>query len=97
MTFEQIAISALAAVVALWPNLAGMAEKAAAGVGGLVADKLVTPHTPAPAAADGSYHEAIADLANVRTRLLKTELLLDPQKAAIDTLTLALVGGSDKP
>jgi hypothetical protein len=94
MTFEQIAISALAAVVALWPNIAGLAEKAAAGVGGLVADKLVTPHTPA---ADGSYHEAIADLANVRTRLLKTELLLDPQKAAIDTLTLALVGGSDKP
>ena len=48
MTVEQIAISALAAVVALWPNLAGFAEKAAAGVGGLVADKLVTPHTPRP-------------------------------------------------
>jgi hypothetical protein len=95
MTYEQIAISALAAVVALWPNLAGMAEKAAAGVGGLVADKLVPPHEAA--AADGSYHEAIADLANVRTRLLKTELLQEPQKAAIDTLTLALVGGSDKP
>ena len=95
MTFEQIAISALAAVVALWPNIAGLAEKAAAGVGGLVADKLVTPH--APAAETGSYHEVIADLANVRTRLLKTEFLLDPQKAAIDTLTLALVGGSDKP
>jgi hypothetical protein len=97
MTFEQIAISALAAVVAFWPHLSGLFEKAAAGVGGAVADKLVTPHTPAPAAETGSYHEAIADLANVRTRLLKTELLLDPQKAAIDTLTLALVGGSDKP
>jgi hypothetical protein len=94
MTVEQIAISALAAVVAFWPNLATLAEKAAVGVGGMVADKLVPP----PASTEtGSYHAAIADLANVRTRLLKTELLLDPQKAAIDTLTLALVGGSDKP
>jgi hypothetical protein len=43
-----------------------------------------------------SYQSAMADLANVRKRLLDTSLLDDKVKAAIDTLTLALVAGSDK-
>lgn len=43
-----------------------------------------------------TYQSAIADLAHVRLRLLQTELLDDKSKAAIDTLTLALVAGSDK-
>jgi len=43
-----------------------------------------------------TYQSAIADLANVRLRLLQTELLNDQAKAALDTLTLSLVAGSDK-
>ena len=43
-----------------------------------------------------TYQEAMANLAFVRRRLLATETLGDEQKEAIDTLTLALVAGSDK-
>ena len=43
-----------------------------------------------------SYQSAIADLANVRRRLVQTQRLDDKVKAAIDTLTLALVAGSDE-
>jgi hypothetical protein len=46
-----------------------------------------------------TYEEAIHNLALVRARLNATGLLGDeksPQRAAIDTLTLALVAGSDK-
>lgn len=43
-----------------------------------------------------TYQSAIADLAHVRLRLLQTETLADPERKAIDTLTLALVAGSDK-
>ena len=42
-----------------------------------------------------TYQSAIADLAHVRLRLLQTEKLDDAAKKAIDTLTLALVAGSD--
>ena len=43
-----------------------------------------------------SYQDAIANLALVRLRLNLTETLTDPEKKAIDALTLALVAGSDK-
>lgn len=43
-----------------------------------------------------SYITAVENLGLVRTRLVQTECLNEPQKAAIDTLTLALVGGSEK-
>jgi len=42
-----------------------------------------------------TYQSAIADLAHVRLRLVQTDKLDDKAKAAIDTLTLALVAGSD--
>jgi len=51
---------------------------------------------PGPRGTGPSYQEAIANLAFVRRRLLNTETLGDDQKEAIDTLTLALVVGSDK-
>ncbi|NBW19190.1 MAG: hypothetical protein EBR82_65565 [Caulobacteraceae bacterium] len=52
---------------------------------------------PPAAQADGvTYQAAIADLANVRKRLVDTNQIADPVKAAIDTLTLALVAGSDQ-
>lgn len=43
-----------------------------------------------------SYQSAMANLANVRQRLLRTQELDDKTKAAIDTLTMALVAGSDQ-
>jgi hypothetical protein len=46
-----------------------------------------------------TYEEAIRNLALVRARLNATGFLGDeksPQRGAIDTLTLALVAGSDK-
>lgn len=42
------------------------------------------------------YQKAMLDLASVRLRLLQTKQLDDKAKAAIDTLTLALVAGSDQ-
>jgi hypothetical protein len=53
------------------------------------------PYAPKTAAAV-SYQKAMADLATVRLRLLETKQLDDKVKAAIDTLTLALVAGSDQ-
>ena len=53
--------------------------------------------TAKPVAARGiGYQAAIADLANVRKRLADTSTLDEKAKAAIDTLTLALVAGSDQ-
>jgi hypothetical protein len=50
-----------------------------------------TPHASAV-----SYQTAMAQLATVRLRLLQTEQLSDAERKSIDTLTLALVAGSDR-
>ena len=53
-----------------------------------------------PAAAGlsgGTYEAAIHALAIVRNRLLATGSLTEKERAAVDALTLALVGGSEKP
>jgi hypothetical protein len=42
-----------------------------------------------------TYQSAIADLAHVRLRLVQTKALDETARKAIDTLTLALVAGSD--
>lgn len=57
---------------------------------------LGTGDMPHRAAEGVSYQAAMSDLANVRRRLLQTKQLDDKVKAAIDTLTLALVAGSDQ-
>jgi hypothetical protein len=76
-----LALSAIAA--ALWPSRA-------------VAPDLFS--TPAAAGiAGGTYEGAIRALATVRNRLLATGSLTDKERSAVDALTLALVGGSDKP
>lgn len=82
MSIEQIGLVAAAGVVAAWPHLS----------------KLARGFLPAggPAAPAVSYEAAIKDLALVRSRLAGTGLLTDDAKKAIDTLTLALVAGSDK-
>lgn len=54
-----------------------------------------TPATPAPPPGPPTYHAAIHALVTVRARLSATEHLTDATKAAVDTLTLALVAGSD--
>lgn len=59
------------------------------------ANLLTTPTLSKPAAGVG-YQKAMADLASVRKRLADTKHLDDKVKAAIDTLTLALVAGSDQ-
>ena len=42
-----------------------------------------------------TYEDAIHSLANVRLRLLSTEQLSEAQRAAVDTITLALGNGRD--
>jgi hypothetical protein len=52
---------------------------------------------PTPAKAAGpSFLEATASLADVRKRLVATDLLSDAEKKAIDVLQLALTAGSDQ-
>ena len=80
-------LMAAAAAVLFWPKAKAPAPS------------LFTP-SPAevspPAPRGPTYQEAIANLANVRKRLVATAALDEKAKAAIDTLTLALVAGSDK-
>lgn len=91
MTTEQILLGIAAAIVAAWPAI----KKAAVALyGRLIA--AVSPRQSEAVSAVVGYEAAIHDLAVVRTRLVSTSLLDDKAKAAIDTLTLALVAGSDK-
>jgi hypothetical protein len=80
------ALIAAAAAVLFWP----VKPKATGSI--------YFPAAPAepPKPSQPTYESAISDLAKVRLRLLQTDALDDKAKAAIDTLTLALVGGSDK-
>lgn len=84
---ESIAITVAAVGFLLWPAL----QRAPAVISGLIRRKT---GGDAPKV---TYQSAVSHLADVRTRLLATECLKDPQKGAINTLTLALVDGSDKP
>lgn len=43
-----------------------------------------------------TYQQAMLDLAGVRTRLVETQSLSKDAAEAVETLTLALVAGSDK-
>lgn len=78
--------AAAALAVAFWPQISAYLKTFLAKRETPAAGDLDTP----------SYQTAIEDLASVRLRLLKTECLGDAQKQAVDTLTLALVSGSDK-
>jgi hypothetical protein len=89
MTYEQIGAAVIAAGVVAWPKLVQLVKSL----------RGVIPAGPVAPAAPVSYEGAIHNLALVRARLNSTGLLGDeksPQRAAIDTLTLALVAGSDK-
>lgn len=89
MTVEQIIAAVIAAVVVAWPKLVQLVKSL----------RGVIPTGPVSPAAPVGYEDAIHNLALVRARLNSTGLLGEeksPQRAAIDTLTLALVAGSDK-
>lgn len=80
-----LAIAAAAAIL-LWPN----AKKAGVSLPNLeLSDPVVVPNTLP------SYQSAISSLADVRSRLAKTEQLGEAELKAINTITLALVAGSD--
>jgi hypothetical protein len=97
MTWEQIGAGIVAMVVFAWPKIV-------AGFKAILATferpELRRPPAVTPAAAAPvGYQQAIHNLALVRSRLNATDHLGDeksPERAAIDTLTLALVAGSDK-
>lgn len=97
MTYEQIGAGIVAALVVAWP-------KVVAAVKSLLATfdrpELRRPPVVQPAAPGTvGYEDAIHNLALVRSRLKATNHLGDeksPERAAIDTLTLALVAGSDQ-
>lgn len=83
ITFLAIA-SAIA--ILLWPS-AQKAEKLLPSLD--LSEPVVVPNTLP------SYQSAISSLADVRTRLAKTEQLGEAESKAINTITLALVAGSD--
>ena len=90
MTPEQVIAAVFAAAVLAWPKIVAVVKSAWGHI-----PAVPLPHLGGPV----GYEDAIHNLALVRTRLNSTGLLGDeksPQRAAIDTLTLALVAGSDK-
>lgn len=85
ITTILLGLAAIAA--ALWPSRPKPAE---------IAWPLPAPaNDPQPRGI--SYEAAIRSLSQCRTRLVATDTLGEKERAAIDTLTLALVTGSDKP
>lgn len=77
-----------AIAVVLWPQMKAPATPKPLAPADMA--PLTPPRPPHP-----SYHAAIAALAQVRHRVSQTDQLGDPQRKAIETLTLALVAGSD--
>lgn len=82
ITFLAIAA---AAVFLLWPSPKKAPQPIAPPE---LAPPVVVPRSP-------SYQAAMSCLADVRARLSHTEKLGEKETAAIDTITLALVAGSD--
>jgi hypothetical protein len=90
MTVQNAFYVAAAAVVVAWPNIVKAVNAVRAWPmfqKGSTADKLREKV---------AYEIALHALAVCRARIVATEHLDEKAKAAIDTLTLALVAGSDK-
>lgn len=85
----MILLSCLVAAVAVlfWP-----AHKVTADY----LPKFSLPKATEPVRETVSYEAAIHDLAHMRLRLIATDHLDDAVRASIDTITLALVAGSDQ-
>lgn len=84
-----LALAAASAVVLAWPML----EAARASRPGAFRLPL---GRPAAAPRHARYADAIHALSIVRGRLVATESLAEKERAAVDSLTLALVNGSDR-
>jgi hypothetical protein len=98
MTWEQIGAGIVAVVVFAWPKLVAVVKVLLDKVASFRAAPAVAV-VPHPVGGPVGYEAAIHNLALVRSRLNATDHLGDeksPERAAIDTLTLALVAGSDK-
>ena len=87
MTITIAGLMAAAAAVLFWP-------KAKAPGPSMFTPSPAEVSPPAPRVP--TFLEATGNLANVRRRLVATELLGDPERKAIDVLQLALTSGSDK-
>lgn len=86
MSIDKIAVLVLGALIMAWPAVIGWVKRNIESL----------PHAPTVLPQKATYIAAIENLGLVRTRLVQTECLGEQQKAAIDTLTLALVSGSEK-
>lgn len=87
MTATYLLLAAAAALF-FWPSTKGRQHAAM---------KSPTPFDiPAPQKGHPAYQAAIMALTLVRQRLIATDALSDKEKAAIDTITLSLVAGSDR-
>jgi hypothetical protein len=94
MTLEQSMYAGAAVaggVFVAWGPLVSAARSAGGRLAGLLSSGAPRRH-----ASVATYQSAIASLASVRSRLVATGGLTEPVKSAIDTLTLALVAGSDE-
>lgn len=80
---SPLILLAAAAALFLWPRSNAAKDPSPFQMAG--------PKSSAP-----SYQASLSALAAVRLRLLQTEQLDADRKAAIDSLTLALVAGSDQ-
>ena len=85
----MILLSCLVAAVAVlfWPSHKVTAD---------YLPKFSLPKATEPVRETVSYEAAIHDLAHMRLRLIATDHLDDAVRTAIDTITLALVAGSDQ-
>lgn len=83
---KMLAIVAVAAVVALWPQIVAIAKK------------IKMPSLPVVDDYDGdpTFNDAMVALALVRERMVITDCLEDDAHKAIEVITHALVEGSDQ-
>jgi len=83
---KTLAVVAVAAVVALWPQIVAIAKK------------IKMPSLPVVDESDDdpTFNDAMVALARVRERMVITDCLADDANKAIEVITHALVEGSDQ-
>ena len=94
MSADKVIALVFGVLILAWPAIFSWVKQGLESLPHSTPRVVPLPRWPTPAAT--SYIAAIENLGIVRTRLVQTECLGEQQKDAIDTLTLALVGGSDK-
>lgn len=92
MSYLQAIAGIAAVVVAAGPQLSGGWTK----VLEWLHEPPATPDTPVLLPIAPNYQTAMQHLSSVRLRLLRTDCLDEPVAKAVETLTLALMDGSEK-